>query len=258
MNDQPQSRPWSTAAQALALVIGFWWLATGLLLGLPRSVEGQQAASVVASLLGGSGLALAIVYRQDHSPRAAWIGFLAGGTLWAWTQAALYGGWLVGPGLAIQPAPGTSKLQLALEVLKATAWSEMAMLGVLLLTGCLAIGAKNRMPFWTVLLFWSAHQIARLNVFFGVANASADLLPSHLAFLRWFFGPSSNSPLLPVTILGWLVLTWLLVRWGWRSRDLFSRRAGLLLSVLAALSALEHLFLALPTQLPLWHLFRAE
>ncbi len=246
---------WGTVGQALALVIAFWWLATGILLGLPRSPAGQQAASVIASLLGGSGLALAILYRQDDSPRAAWIGFLAGGTLWGWTQAALYGGWLVGPGLTSLPTPGTSKFMLAMEALRATAWSELAMLAVLLVSAVLAVGARNRMAFWTVLLFWAAHQVARMNVFFGVANPSGDLLPEHLAFLKVFFGPAVNSPLLPISILGWIAVTVVLVRWGWRSRDLFTRRAGLVLSVLAGLAALEHLFLALPAQLPLWQMF---
>ena len=83
----------------------FWWLVTGLLFGLPAGAEGRRAAAIVASLLGGSALALAILIRQDRSPRAAWLGFLAGGTLWAWAQAALYGGWLVGPGASGAPIP---------------------------------------------------------------------------------------------------------------------------------------------------------
>jgi putative photosynthetic complex assembly protein 2 len=242
-------------AQAAALVILFWWLATGLLLGLPRTPQGLQAAALVASLVGGSGLSLAILLRFDDSPRAAWLGFLAGGTLWGWVQAALYGGWLVGPGAPVgRPLP-SSMLAQALEALRSTAWSDLASLGVVLVTAGLAIGAKNRMPFWTVLVLWSAHQVARLNVFFGVRNVDANLLPSHLEFLKQFFGPATNSPLLPLSVLLWTGLAVLFVRRGWQAGTLYQRRAGLVLGMLAGLAALEHLMLGLPANLPLWNSF---
>ncbi|MFN8650902.1 MAG: DUF3623 family protein [Gemmatimonadales bacterium] len=246
---------WNSAFQALALVVGFWWLATGLLLGLPRTPAALQAASVVASLIGGSGIALAVLYRQDTSPRAAWIGFLAGATLWGWTQAALYGGWLVGPGAPSGALPSGDRVALVMTALRATAWSEAATAGVLILTAILAVGAANRMPFWTVLLFWSAHQAARLNVLFGVANSGSEFLPPHLAFLKQFFGPAINSPLLPVTVAVWVMVTVLLVRRAWRSPDLYVRHSGLTLGVLSGLAALEHVLLGIPASLPLWNLF---
>jgi putative photosynthetic complex assembly protein 2 len=256
MTDEALMPPrWSSVAQAATLVVMFWWLATGLLLGLPRTPQGLEAAALVASLIGGSGMALAILLRHDDSPAAAWWGFLAGGTLWGWVQAALYGGWLVGPGAPLKMTLPPSRLAEAFEALRSTAWSDLASLGVVVVTACLAVGAKNRMPFWTVLMFWSAHQVARLNVFFGVANPGANLLPDHLAFLKQFIGPESNSPLLPVSVLAWLGISVLLARWGWRAGTLFHRRAGLVLGVLAALAALEHLLLGLPSSLPLWNSF---
>ncbi len=238
--------------QTAVLVVLFWWLATGLLFGLPGDAGGRQAAAVVASLVGGSGLALAVLIRQDDSPRAAWLGFLAGGTLWAWVQAALYGGWLVGPGAAVARSATGSRLQDALTVLRATSWNEAASVGVLVLTAALAAGARNRMAFWTVLLLWGAHQVARLNVFLGVANIDLGLLPSHLDFLTPFFGPARNSPLLPVSVVLFLALTVVLYRQAMRSRDGFGHRAGLALAVLAGLATLEHLILGVPAQLPLW------
>ncbi len=252
---EPNRERWVSVVQAAILVGVFWWLATGLLLGLPQSSNGRQVAAVVASLVGGSGLALAILYRNDDAPRAAWIGFVAGGTLWAWVQAALYGGWLVGPGADSSEALPASRWAEAMLALKEISWSEAASIGVLVLTAVLAIGAKNRMPFWTVLLLWSAHQLARLNVFLGVANASADLLPSHLSFLKRFFGPPDNSPLLPLSIVLCGAVALLLFRYGWKSGRLFDRRAGLLLGVLAALAALEHVFLGFPGSLGLWDVF---
>ncbi len=250
----PRER-WTSAAQAAGLVLLFWWLATGLLLGLPRTPAGVQVAAVIASLVGGSGLALAILLRHDDSPQAAWWGFLAGGTLWAWVQAALYGGWLVGPGAPVSGELPASKLAEAFVAIRATAWSDLASVGVLLLTALLAVGARNRVPCWTVLLLWSAHQVARLNVFFGVANAGGDLLPEHLSYLRRFFGPAVNSPLLPVSVVLWIGIAVLLWRRGWQAGSLFHRRSGLLLGVLAGLAALEHLFLGLPRGLMLWNAF---
>jgi hypothetical protein len=73
--------------------------------------------------------------------------------------------------------------------------------------------------------------------------------------MRQFFGPSVNSPLLPVSILFWTGITFVLIRRGWRAGTLFQRRAGLLLGVLAGLAALEHVVLGLPMSLPLWNSF---
>lgn len=245
---------WKSAWQACGLVVLFWWLVTGLLFGMPESVEGRRAAAIIASLLGGSALALAIQIRQDRSPRAAWLGFLAGGTLWAWAQAALYGGWLVGPGASGAPMPD-SRWAVAIEALRETAWSEAAALGVLLLTVALAIGARNKVALGTVALLWSAHQVARVNVFLGVANASPDLLPDHLQFMTRFFGPPVNSPFLLVSLVFWSVVTFLLLRAGWRAQDRFTRRSAMVFGVLAGLAALEHLFLGLSARLALWDFF---
>lgn len=244
------------AVASVALVLVFWWLATGLLLGLPQDPGGRQVAAIIASLVGGSGLALAILVRNDATPRAAWLGFLAGGTLWAWAQAALYGGWLVGPGASsAPPALPAGRWAQAVEALRLTSWSEAASLGVLLLAGALAIGARNRMAFWTVLVLWAAHQVARVNVFLGVANASADLLPAHLDFLRPFFGPAVNSVILWPSVLLWTAVAAVLVRSAWRVPDPYRRRAAMVLGVLASLAAIEHVFLGLPTRIPLWDAF---
>lgn len=244
------------AALSTALVIAFWWLVTGLLLGLPASSDGRQAAAIVASLVGGSGLALAILIRNDTAPRAAWLGFLAGGTLWAWAQAALYGGWLVGPGAAAAPATlPVGRLAQAIEVLRLTSWSEAASVGVLLLAGLIALGARNRTCFWTVFLLFAAHQVARVNVFLGVANASPELLPHHLAFLKPYFGPATNSPILWPSVLLWTVVAVVLIRAARRAPDLYRRRAALVLGVLAALAAVEHAVLGVTLRLPFWDLF---
>lgn len=214
MPDHSRDR-WISALQAVGLVVVFWWLVTGLLFGLPASVEGRRAAAIVASLLGGSALALAILIRQDRSPRAAWLGFLAGGTLWAWAQAALYGGWLVGPGASGAPFPD-NRWAVAVEALRETSWSETAALGVLVLSAVLAIGARNKVAFGTVALLWGAHQVARINVFLGVANASPGLLPDHLQFMTRFFGPPENTPFLLISVLFWVGATVFLLRAGWR------------------------------------------
>jgi putative photosynthetic complex assembly protein 2 len=252
--DESRRDRWISALEALGLVVLFWWLVTGLLFGIPEHADGRRAAAIVASLLGGSALALAILIRQDRSPRAAWLGFLAGGTLWAWAQAALYGGWLVGPGSSGGPIPD-SRWAVAIEALRETSWNEAAAVGVLLLTAVLAVGARNKVAFGTVALLWGAHQVARINVFLGVANASPDLLPDHLQFLTRFFGPPVNSPLLPVSVVFWVVVAGLLLRAGWRSPDRFSRRSVLIFGVLAGLAALEHLFLGLSSRLALWDFF---
>ena len=240
--------------QALVVVCGFWWFATGITIAMQRSEETRLAGALIATALGAAGLWLLVAARDEETPRGALRSFLGGALLWGWVSALFYGGWVMGPHLG-DGGTQLSMWEMARRAEGATLYSDLLALALIVVAVRLTRGAPNRVGLWTLVLFWGAHQTAKLNVFFGVRNAGAEMLPTRLAFLRSFFGPAHNSPLLPVTLLALAMLAvWLF----WRARasdSAFRRQANLLLAILVALALLEHVVLGINGSLPLWEMF---
>ncbi len=238
--------------RAALRVVGFWWLATGLIVATQRDGITRALALVGATALALAGARLAWRSRDDTSPRGAQLGFLAGAFLWIWVSTTFYGGWLVGPELPIPASAGPSA-PLAVLAIAATAWNEVA--AALAFAYTVAVHGRNPMPMYTLGAFWAADQLAKLNVFLGVANPGTHFLPDALAFLVAFFGPQRNSPLLPASVVVLAALSATLLVRAVRGRAPFAREGNALLAALLALAALEHLLLGLPLQLPLWDPF---
>ncbi len=263
------------AAGGPLVVLAFWWLATGTLLAAQREGTGRLVAAAIGVVAAAGGAWLLARSRAWPEPRDVVQSFLGGGLLWTAVSAALYGGWVVGPagGPASGPASGpagvapggtlphaavaSDRLALAFDALRATAYSDALGLVAIAFAAALVWRSPTRTGLWALVVLWAAHQTARLNVFLGVANGGAELLPSYLASLRRYFGPPENSALLPATVVALGALTaW----FAWRARTLPTRgtRTGAaLLATLAALAALEHALLSTTWQPPLWQLFLA-
>lgn len=238
--------------RAVARVIGFWWLATGAIVALQRNGATRTLALLLATALGVIGLRLLVQSRDDRSVAGAERAFLAGSLLWLFVATTFYGGWIVGPELPTLSAQGPG-WQTAMLALRATAYHEM--LGVGLVCLAYALHGHNPVGWRTLAIFWGADQLARLNIFFGVANPGIQFLPVDLAFLGAFFGPPQTSFLLwPSVAFLAGAAGWVLWR-GWRSPDEFRRSMAVMTGVLLALAALEHAVLGFDWSLPLWDLF---
>ena len=205
------------------------------------------------ALLGALGLALVVRTRGWRTARSAREAFLGASLLW-WCSAALfYSGWGVRlPSLA-RGASGSAAL--ALQAVESTLLPDVVGLAILVLLVLLTARAANRAAAATFLAFWTTLQTAKLNVFFGVANPGTELLPTHLAGLRMFFGPAENSPLLPVTIVALSLVTMYVGRNAARARDEHTRHASGMLAVLLALAVLEHLLLGISASPPMYEVF---
>ena len=87
----------------------------------------------------------------------------------------------------------------------------------------------------------------KLAIYAGVPNMSTDILPAHLDYLKSYFGPRRLTPLLVAAIAASIALTAWLGSLAYAAPSGSAEAAGAsLLCALAALGALEHLFLALP------------
>ena len=134
-------------------------------------------------------------------------------------------------------------------------WYQLAMLAVMGITWWCIRGRLNRTGWWGLLLFYTSHQLACINVFLGVDNPGRGFFPDHLRFLESYFGPSYNSWFLPVSIGVMLTITCFTAVRMLRATMPMRRQAMALLTVLGTLGVIELLVLGLPVQLDLWDAF---
>ena len=254
----PMSEPiggpgaWRTLGRAALRLIMFWWLVTGLIVATQRDALTRSLAAVAALALAAIGMRLVWRTRDDLTPRGAQVGFIGGAFLWVFVQTAFYGGWIIGPDLPIPASAGPSP-GLAIHAIGATAWNEAISLAAL--GWCVAVAQRNPVGWLTVGTFWGTDQLAKLNVFMGVANPGTHFLPEQLYFLIAFFGPQRSSLLLPVSVGVLALLAAWLFRRVFVDAQAFRREANALLAWLLALAALEHVMLGLPVSVPLWDVF---
>jgi putative photosynthetic complex assembly protein 2 len=250
--DPPAERVW---LPALGLIVGFWWLATGLIVALQRDPVTRLTALAAATGLAVAGARMMWSNRHHASPAAGRRSLIGGALLWAWVSATFYAGLIVGPGIGAPPDAAGPSLALALQAIHATSYNEAASLACLALAWALTRGGVNRLGFHVLLVFWAMHQLARLNIFLGVVNPATHFLPERLAWLTTFYGPARNSPLLAVSVvlLGLVALVFLRRARGGAAP--FQRHAAALLGILVALGALEHLLLGVSWNAPLWDAF---
>ena len=235
------------------MVIVFWWLATGLTIAMQRADAIGAAGRTCMFALGIAGLWIVARTRAERSARSARAAFLGASLLW-WCSAALfYSGWGMRIPAVARGAAGSAAL--AVQAVQATLVPDLV--GVLLLAVLVVLTrrAPNRVSAHTFFVFWATLQMAKLNVFFGVVNPGTELLPSNLAGLRLFFGPSVNSALLPVSVALLALLTAYVTRTALRSRDEHVRHASMMLAVLLALAVLEHVLLGVSVGPPMYDVF---
>lgn len=238
---------------AFLMVMAFWWTATGVLYALQRNIWTRSLALGAAlGALVGAGRLLS-QSRDDRSALGAIRAFFAGALAWSAIITLFFEGWVVGPppealGGATRGWSG------AMTAIVATwHWEALALVTIALVAYVLR-GASNRLALWTLLLFWGAHQSAKLNLFFGVVNSGAEIFPPYLRHLVRYFGPEENSLLLPVTIVAYAAVA-VVVLSPWRRCDDGGRMRRLVIAALAGLAALEHGFLATRLPIMLWELF---
>jgi len=240
--------------RGIALVVVFWWVATGLIIAMQRSEATRLAGLVVATLLAVLGLREMHAARDDRSAAGVRRSFLGGAMLWGWVSATFYGGYLTGIHPA-GPVPAAPSWGAVMPAIGATLVSDAAALVLLVVLAMMGRGAQNRTGMWALLLFWGVQQVAKLNVFLGVENPAANFLPPHLAYLRAFFGPPVDSPFLAVSLVA-LALATLAALWAARRGQPEGRRqAAVLHATILGLAVLEVALLGVPLETTPWDSF---
>jgi len=244
------------AMRSIFVVVLFWWSATGAIFALERSPATRLLGFFAATALAVWGAWLLYVERHRESASAARRSFLGAAFLWTWVQVSFYGGWVVGPSWLATPVRAEfPTLRHAVNAVTAMLWYQLAMLFVLWVAGVLVAQRPNRVGFWALLLFWSTHQLACINIFIGVENPGRGFFPEPLVFLESYFGPQRNSWLMPISIAILLAVTLWMTLHALRDRSPMRRQSMMLLVVLGTLGVLELCVLGTPLNLKLWQWF---
>lgn len=245
---------WSGVGKGTLAVVGFWWLVTGVIVALQRNEWTKLGAWAISTAVAIYAVRVIHAQRAERTAASARRTFLAATAVWMWINVGLYGGWIVGPG---HPASvvGEASIFRATEAIASLLWHELLCVLVLFVTWLHVRLSPNRLAFVALTTYWGVLQIAKLNIFFGVANPGARFLPPHLQFLLSYYGPPTNTNFLPVSFFGAVGIA--LVFWwhGWQARDPFFRQSRALLAMLIALASLEYLLLGVRSDAPLWEVF---
>jgi putative photosynthetic complex assembly protein 2 len=241
-----------------ALVV--WWGATGIILWLNSRAETTYRASLVgAALLAAAGFVAVALTSDWESTAGSLIGFTGALSVWAFVEMlflmGIVVGWNAGP-----PPEGERGWARFRRASLAIAHHEVLLLVALIALALLVYGAPNPTAFWSFGLLWVMRISTKLNIFLGVPNTAAELLPARLAHLRAHFRTARPSVLFPISVAGAAVIS-LAIYAAATSPEAtpHSAASGTLLLTFALLGLLEHLLLVAPFRTgALWGLGAAK
>ncbi len=234
-----------------ALAIGFavfiWWMGTGVIL----YVDGLPKSTFRSSLVAMSALTLAALIGLEvssHDPSAAgsYQAFTAALIVWSWHEMTFLMGVVTGPRKAPCPpqARGWRRFVYATEVVL---HHELALATTSLLLVWLTWGGPNQVGVWTFFVLWVMRLSAKLNIFLGVRNLTAEFIPDHLRYMETYGRKARLNPLMPFSIvLAGAVAAWLFTQSMSVGPSPGAVVAAALVGTLMFLAMLEHVFLAVP------------
>jgi putative photosynthetic complex assembly protein 2 len=232
-----------TTFAAIIYVLALWGLSTAAIFRLDSLPQRTFAWSMAAaSLILAAALALSWYLRDETGTAAIAISFAAGLAAWGWTEMSLYMGFITGPRKIPCPDGCHGPAHLG-HAISANLWHEIA---IIILMAALWFSG-NVTAWWCFTLLWLMHLSARLNVFLGVRNVSAEFVPERMAVLKSFLRRRNMNALFPCSCLG-------LGAWIVYDAGLPGSLSHTMFATLAAIGLLEHVLLMLPLPVErLWH-----
>ena len=220
---------------AIAFVVLMWGVSTGIIFYLdslsPRTFAWSMAGATLVLMSCAASIWL---LRDDHSTFAIAASFAAGLLAWGWTEISLYMGYITGP-RKTRCVEGCSGGKHFGHAVAANLWHEITVI----LFAIAIWSTANQTATWCFVMLWLMHLSARLNVFLGVRNVSADFVPDHMEVLKGFLRQRSMNPLFPISCI---VLTGLVFYLTALPQTFEITMA----TTLATIGLLEHILLMLP------------
>lgn len=231
---------------AILAMLALWWVSTGVILVLgERSALARQVAMAIGSALAVAALVCIWLVRDLTTPFAAYAGAVSALVLWGWHEMSFLFGYITGPNRSACP-PGASGWPRFKAATATLIHHELALAATIVLLAVMSFGAANAVALLLFTLMFALRLSSKLNLFIGAPHFSDGFLPARLSHLAgyfshrragWFFAMSTSAIAILAAALLWGAFT---------ASSPFTATAFALLGALAALGALEHLFLALP------------
>ena len=242
---------WSGHILPVILTVAFWFVATGLIAWLDNLDRRTFPRSLMlAGVSGIAGLTAIILVKDTVTGWAVYTGFGGALLVWSWQEIGFLTGAVAGP--RSEPCPpdavGWERLSYATATL---IYHEIALVITALLLISLTWDSPNQIGAMAFVLFYVLRLSTKLNIYWGVPNSGTDILPDHLRYLTTYYGPNQLRPTLLISIAA---ITALAAWFGWTALQVpvggpeaHAEAVGAsLMFALAALGAIEHMFLALP------------
>ncbi len=237
----------ATYGLPILFTLVLWWVSTVVILYL----DGLHRRTFAWSLTGATvlmGIALWGVWatRGDTSVNGVYWAFASGLTAWGWQVTTFYMGAITGPRKS--PCdPDCKGFARFIEAARTCAHHEIAIIVMAAAIMWLTLGQANQFGFWTFIVLWWMHTSAKLNVFFGVPNLGAELMPHHMRYLVSFMARRPMNLFFPLSVTASTIcavhLTGKAMAPGATS---FEATGFAMLATLMVLAILEHWFLVTP------------
>jgi putative photosynthetic complex assembly protein 2 len=229
------------------VTVAIWFVATGLIAWADNRERATFSTSLmIGSIAGIAGLLVILLSSLSTQVWAVYLSFIGARMVWGWHELSFLTGASAGPrrGLADPSLTGLARFRQAAATVM---HHEVALAVTALLLISLSWDVPNQIGATVFVLMFAMRLISKINLFVGVPNASSEMLPEQLVYLKSYFGPSRMTILLALSIAaiaaasGWFATLALAAPVG--SAEMVGAS---LLTTLALLGVLEHLFLALP------------
>ncbi|KPF93647.1 photosynthetic complex assembly protein 2 [Novosphingobium sp. AAP83] len=231
----------------IAATIAIWFFATGLVAWIDNRERGTFARSIaLAGVAAVGGLALIVFSMHLETLAAIYAAFTGAILIWSWHEISFLTGAITGPRRT--PCPPQSRgWTRFFHATSALIWHEIALVSTALTLILLTWSANNQVGAMVFGLMLIMRLSTKINIFFGVPNMSTEILPPHLDYLQSYFGPRRYTWMLAGSIAAVVAMAAWIGTIALNAPSGSAEAAGAsLLFTLAALGALEHLFLALP------------
>ncbi|MFM7379339.1 MAG: putative photosynthetic complex assembly protein PuhE [Erythrobacter sp.] len=238
---------WSGHVVPFIVTVAIWFVATGLIAWADNRERATFSTSLlVGSIAGIAGLLVILLSSLSTQVWAVYLSFIGALMVWGWHELSFLTGASAGPrrGHADPALTGLARFRQAAATVM---HHEVALTVTALLLISLSWNVPNQIGATVFVLMFGMRLISKINLFVGVPNSTSEMLPDQLAYLKTYFGPSRLTVLLALSLVGIAGAT------AWFAALALSAPVGSaemvgasLLTTLALLGVLEHLFLALP------------
>lgn len=229
------------------VTVAIWFVATGLIAWADNRERATFSTSLlIGSVAGIAGLLVILISSLSAQVWAVYLSFIGALMVWGWHELSFLTGASAGPrrGPADPALTGVARFRQAAATVM---HHEVALAVTALLLISLSWNAPNQIGATVFVLMFGMRLISKINLFVGVPNSTSEMLPDQLAYLKTYFGPSRMTLLLAASLAAIAAAT------AWFAQLALAAPVGSaemvgasLLTTLALLGVLEHLFLALP------------